>query len=184
MFFAFGYDSNLLSLPKTEFLPWLTYSHSLTEKLKHHVGEEPSLKIIQQIWQQTGSWEKACLNVKEKKAVFQREILMSVKGIDCWYARTIIPKKTYAGQKELFARLINESLGQLIFNNDLISRISLNLSLITPKTFEYEFVKPFLPDSEPAWGRLSTFSVAVKDKFYLLEIFLPGLLKVVAHEIH
>ena len=99
---------------------------------------------------------------------------MSAHKIPCWYARTIIPSKTYNSDKVFFGRLKTEPLGNLIFDSNQVQRVSLINYPITPDNIEYYWITNWLKTNPTTvWARLSTFNFNSKFPFFLLEIFLP-----------
>ncbi|STX28937.1 4-hydroxybenzoate synthetase [Legionella beliardensis] len=169
-------------LPPSELFPWLTHTKSLTKKLKEQAGEA-HLIVLKQYWRNMTWWNRYVFELDASQPVFQREIIISAQGKKCWYARTIIPAHTYHTHQSFFARLEHESLGHLIFDNQEITRLALDYYLITPKSIEYYWLKSVITGNEEnLWGRLAVFTINTQDPFYLVEIFLPDLLKV-AHEL-
>jgi chorismate lyase len=111
--------------------------------------------------------------------VMQRNIMMVAWQIPCWYARTIIPDSTYQAYRLLFERLKHESLGDLIYNEPKIKRNSMVNYVIDSHCLEYHWLPDSLQDKNGQfWVRLSVFTIADNSPFYLVEILLPGLMKV------
>jgi chorismate--pyruvate lyase len=165
-------------VPPDELYSWLTYPQSLTKRLEDEVGEA-YLTILKQGWRNQAWWDRYKLKFDGDQQVFHREIVISAKSKPCWYARTIIPANTYYAHLEFFSRLEQESLGHLIFCSNDVARLSLNYYLITPESIEYYWLKPIIPMLGNLWGRLSVFTISTHYLFYLVEIFLPDLLKVI-----
>lgn len=76
-----------------QFLEWINYHYSLTDKLSKATGGV-QLKLISQQWISTDLWSKNLLEIQDA-LVFQREIIMKSHDVPYWYARSIIPKKCY-----------------------------------------------------------------------------------------
>ena len=161
-------------IPPTHLLPWLTCETSLTEKLEAKSGEA-TLQVLFEHWLGTTSWDQCTLSLGREQ-VLHRDILMLAWNEPCWYARTILPLKTYQADKKLFARLKQEPLGHLIFAGNGIVRVSLRHYSIGPHDVEYGWL-PALQQKAQAtyWVRLSCFKLSSGQLFYLLEILLPGL---------
>ncbi len=155
---------------------WLTYTQSLTQKLKQQSGDAV-LQICAEAWRQPDDWDKLHLCLPPEP-VFYREIMMLAHGVPCWYAKSIFPTHTYTQHKALFARLEHETLGELIFNGDEIVRQSLQTVSIHPSSELCAHLSATVQQHPPQLlARLSTFVVAHHACFYLLEVLLPGLLR-------
>ena len=112
-------------------------------------------------------------------AVMHREIVMYSRQIPCWYARTIIPIRTYQENGTFFDRLKHESLGNLIFNEPRVERSVMLNYAIDDRCLEYYWIPDCLvTKGHKYWLRLSVFTFADSSPFCLVEILLPGLLTV------
>ncbi|KTC66218.1 4-hydroxybenzoate synthetase [Legionella adelaidensis] len=164
-----------IAQPPEELLPWLTYREMLSEKLEKETGDA-RLQVLFQQWSYPDWWDKYVLNISEP--VLHREILMWSLSTPCWYARSIIPQDCYMATPGFFNRLENESLGDLIFNNPEIKRQYLMHYPVTEELIEYHWLQPSWHENiKELWARKSCFIYKKKFKFYLIEIFLPGLLR-------
>ncbi len=164
--------------PPDRLLPWLTHQASLTEKLKNEANVA-HLQVLKQAWETPDWWDKHVLNIGGE-LVLHREIAMWVENEPCWYARTIFPQTTYIKDAAFFDRLQNESLGQLIFGNNEVKRISLVNHTINHQSIEYHWINKWINhNADELWVRKSTFVIAELSPFFLIEIILPGLLRCV-----
>jgi chorismate-pyruvate lyase len=153
---------------------WKNHQQSLTDKLNIAAGEA-HLTVLSQQWQSTGWWDKYMLRIHDN-TVFCREILMAAHGIYYWYARTIIPEQSYQANPHFFARLEQESIKNLIFNEPKVQRLEFKVYPINRDCIEFFWVKKHLEPSEKVlWLRLSTFVLLGQYPFYLVEILLPEL---------
>jgi chorismate--pyruvate lyase len=164
-------DSRLLS--------WLTYEHSLTERLNKNLKKPARLELLSQRWLSATWWDNYVLKIK-KESVLHRDIIMWADEA-CWYARTILPVSTYHVLPSFFDRLQNESLGQLIFNDPMIKRVEMIYYSVNKSSLEYYWLKKALVDveifEEEYWLRFSSFVVNDLSPFFLIEIVLPGLMR-------
>lgn len=162
----------------THFEPWLHHKHSMTDKLKTF-SNEVTLTLLNHTFEQANLWDQTQLLLKATDRVLHREILMLAGTIPCWYARTVIPQTTYDANGSPFTRLQSEALGDIIWSNPSIARTAMQRFEITPNSLEYTWLTPFMHENAPSlWVRLSTFAYLQQHPFYLLEILLPGLMKV------
>jgi chorismate--pyruvate lyase len=159
-------------------LPWLTHASSLTEKLQHQAGEA-KLEVLRQDWNRPNWWDRHALGLTSAAFVLHREILMHADRQVCWYARTIIPKQAYEANSEFFEKLGEKSLGVIIFNSPNVQRHELFYYPITPLTLEYHWLNSdYVEQCPQLWARLSSFSIDKNAVFFLVEILLPGLLRI------
>ncbi|WP_028389488.1 chorismate--pyruvate lyase family protein [Legionella fairfieldensis] len=173
------FPDNLLKTESTlreDLLPWLTHQTSLTDRLKKIRGDV-SLKVLNQRWTFPDWWCKFTLDLTVEM-IWQREILMYSQETPCWYARTLVPHLTYQTNYSFFEKLDRESLGTLLFGNVNITRkFMLNYS-VNNQCLEYYWF-PELPGNkeDQYWTRFSGF-VLNGLPFYLIEILLPGLVRI------
>ncbi|WP_392537073.1 chorismate--pyruvate lyase family protein [Legionella sp. 227] len=157
--------------PLTE---WLNHQASLTDKLQQIKGEA-KIELISQDWINTDWWNKNFLHI-EDEMVFQRDIIMRSHGVAYWYARSIIPKKCYDLDPDFFGRLKNESIRNLIFDEEKVCRVQWISYPVDQQCLEYYWVKRTLDSVHGVlWVRLAEFSFQQKESFYLVEIMLPEL---------
>jgi len=142
---------------------WLTHEGSLTDKLKSYTPNV-HLQVLQHAWQEH---------------LLERRVIIWAGTEPCWFARTQIPRITFTAEQALFARLETHSLGELIWHNPRIVRTNLQYFSITPHTLEYALLDHNLHEQrEILWARFSTLLAQGQYPFDLLEIFLPGLERV------
>lgn len=153
---------------------WLNYQDSLTDKLQQ-IKDDAHVELISQCWMNTDWWDKHFLQIQDN-LIFQREIIMKSHNITYWYARSIIPKKCYDLDPAFFGRLENESIKNLIFNEDRVYRVQSINYPIDQHCLEYHWVKRNLGSvGGVLWVRLAEFLFQQKEPFYLAEIMLPEL---------
>ena len=164
----------MLTIPPA-LLSWATYQSSLTQGLKAVAGDA-QLDILGQTWDPPNIFDQQVLGLHHH-SVFHRDISMSAWGEVCWFARTIIPDRTYEMHKVVFDRLKTESLGDLIFNDNRITRASLQHYSIDNQCVEYQWFALFITcQNELLWARRSQFMVDTSP-FFLIEILLPPLMR-------
>ncbi|QRN03912.1 chorismate lyase [Legionella sp. MW5194] len=164
--------------PPGALLPWLTHADELSAKLRQTAGKV-TLHVLKQDWVATGWWEKSVLGLT-LATVVQREVLVSAAKTPCWYGRTIIPGSTWLKNQSFFARLRQESLGSLVFYTEEVVRVRTDYYAVNASCMEYYWPDRALTQNESLlWIRLSEFRIAEKYPFNLIEILLPGLLRVI-----
>ncbi|KTD68092.1 MULTISPECIES: chorismate--pyruvate lyase family protein [Legionella] len=153
---------------------WLNHQASLTDKL-YQIKGDAQIELISQCWVNTDWWDKNLLQIQDEMA-FQREIIMKSGGVAYWYARSIIPKKCYDLDPAFFGRLKDESIKNLIFNEEKVHRLKWFSYPADQQCLEYYWVKRHVNSVNGVlWVRLAEFSFQQKESFYLVEIMLPEL---------
>lgn len=156
---------------------WVIFQESLTHRLKGVAGDA-RLEILSHQFDLVDWWDQQVLSL-EKGTVLHREILMWAWEHRCWYARTIIPATTHHADVAFFGRLQNEPLGAMLFNEPKVRRANFVFYAINQQSLEYHWLSPLMHGHENVlWARLSMFMFSEKHPFFLLEIFLPGLMRV------
>ena len=157
---------------------WLHYQSSLTDKLQNITGDA-HLELMSQQWISTDWWGKNFLQIQDEM-VFQREIIMKSYDVAYWYARSIIPQKCYNQDPFFFDRLKNESIKNLIFGNNRVKRIHWFTYPIDQQAIEFHWVKKYINSvKEVLWVRLTEFCFQDHHSFYLIEILLPEIEKII-----
>lgn len=165
---------DLPNLPPPYLLPWIDYQASITEKLRSK-AKEVNLRLLKQDWGLPSWWDTYVLGLNAS-LIMKREILMSSKEHVCWYARTVIPSSTWRRFPQLFQRLQDCTLTDLIFGDNGIKRHSMINYPINAQCIEYYWLDPSLRlNQDTLWVRMSTFTVEDEFVFFLSEIFLPDL---------
>ncbi|MDR3442360.1 MAG: chorismate lyase [Legionella sp.] len=156
------------------FLEWVNYQLPLTDKLRTAKGEA-QLELISQEWINTDLWCKNLLDI-QTESVYQREIIMKSHDVAYWYARSIIPQSCYDLDPAFFDRLKNESIKNLIFGNERVSKINSINYPIDNQCVEFYWVKKYIDSVQGTlWLRVAEFSFQQTESFYLVEIMLPEL---------
>lgn len=160
--------------PNAKLLPWLTHLGFLTEKLRSETGDA-RLEVLTHQWQKPDLWDVEKLSI-QPPSILNRTICMWSLETACWFARTVLPAETYASDALLFARLKTEPLGNLIFHDNKIARVSHKYYAIDKHSLEYKWLNVTQhQNAEILWVRLSEFMVYTGFGFFLVEIILPGL---------
>jgi chorismate--pyruvate lyase len=155
--------------PPDALLPWLTHQQALTTRLKMHTGDA-KVQVIKQEWASISWWEKYVLELSLQQ-IYRREIMMTSHQKPCWYARTLIPEKSYHQDSAFFARLEKEALTTLIYGEPRVERLQLFYYSIDNHCLEFYWTPYAL--QAPTWVRFSGFVFLKQYEFYLVEIFYP-----------
>ena len=148
---------------------WLYCESSLTDKLRMLTGDA-RLSIIREGFEAVDALDYR-----------SREIEMYSHGVACWYAKTMIQLPVYLIHDYLFHRLNTEPLGALLYDNPDIERTIMHIEPLFSHQWPYELINASLTQGvQPLWMRQSTFSIKKRDTFTLTEVFLPGLLRIIA----
>jgi chorismate--pyruvate lyase len=148
---------------------WLVYPDSLMNRLKATAGES-ALEVIAQGFNTDGF----------QSQWWEREVIISAQQHACWYARTLAPISTYEACAEFFDQLNTKSLGELIFKSNHVKRVSLIYYPISHVATQYQWLPQSLRLSALGvlWLRASCFQINAQFPFYLTEIFLPTMQRV------
>ena len=164
--------------PQKKLNHWLNHQDSLTEKLQAYFGPT-HLTLLEQDFFLPSWWDKFTLKILDKK-VFHRKIVMFAKQQPCWYAKTIIPLSCYQENTHLFYRLAHETVGSIVFSDTRITRLRLLNYAIDERCIEYHWLpKEIIVEKKPLWLRFSEFKIADSVPFYLIEILLPNLIRMI-----
>lgn len=155
--------------------PWLWERGSLTHKLKHYT-DLSNIVLINQEWKTPNFFDKNTLSLTSD-LIFNREIYMQVHTIPWWYAKTLIPKKTFVKRQLSFSQLHEHSLGDILFFDKNIKRLKFNPHKMLSKQIEYFLpIKALAKEVNYLWARRSIFSIE-NEPLFLIEIFLPNMLE-------
>lgn len=152
---------------------WLTEDVFLTKKLKK-LTRDAKLEFLGSLWSRPDWWAQHVLALNCEQ-VYLREITMYSGSYACWYARTIIPAATYYTFSDIFQRLQHQSLGDILFSESKIKRVSCDFYPIDRQCIEYHWLPNGLVNHQSVlWLKLSRFLIKGHFDFYLAELFLPG----------
>lgn len=153
---------------------WLVYPESITKRLNKKAGDA-SITILAQEWKPI-DWSNQWVAIDSNEKTWCREITMSAYGKTCWYARSLVPEKTYTHCAAFFEQLKLKTLGQLIFNSPIVERTLLTHYSIDADRKEYQWmpeeIKPIR--ATRLWVRFSWLMLHNQFPFYLVEIMLPA----------
>lgn len=179
-------DQDFLASAPSQLTAWLQEEGSLTDRL-NQITHAAQLHVVQQAWIRAGWWEKYVLHC-ENSQFWQREIIMQSQSHICWYAKTLVEESVFLRHSDFFRKVEQASLNQLLFREYKARRQNKIYGCFTHETMEFHWVRKAvrslglpdqlvrLNDDMLLWGRRSCFAIDAQSSFYLLEVFLPGLL--------
>lgn len=140
---------------------WMQTKAPITEKAKKRC-HDVRLELLNESWE---------------RRVFFREINMYCDGQLAWYARTVIPEKTYELRAEKFKKLKTQPLGNILYHDPKIIREDFVYAYLDSSQKEYQWAMKHYPISENKpeylWARKSVFQIN-GNPLYLTEIFFPN----------
>lgn len=164
-------NQNLFKPPQT-LLFWLHCQTVLTEQLRILTGEA-DVRLKKNAHLRAGWWEQYVLNWPRHQAVYQREVEIYSGTMPCWYARSHFLETTLARHPDFFDHLKYHTLGELIFNNPLVTRQNLHYYPVTKQSLEFYWLGQVAENHTVLWVRQASFLLAGQDIFYITEIFFP-----------
>lgn len=155
---------------------WTYEPGSLTQRLRDYYGDTIAVKILLQQWNTPFLTERRLLDLPENKYSLIREVLLHADGKPLILARTIIPAKTIKVAKSNLAHLGSRPLGEVIFSYPKLERIEMDVTLITPSTWNQSAINE-AHINQPIWGRRTVYAIAQR-QMLVSEFFLPEVLKI------
>jgi chorismate--pyruvate lyase len=175
---GFQFSHTIKGLPNADMTSWLTHPLSLTNKLITLTGDA-HLVVLSHQWTVLNVAIRGYFHIKKSDAIV-REIIMESNGKSCWYARTIIPKKTHDASEYIFSKLVSHSLGSILYGDYGIEREYGLVDNINHTHLFYQWVKPYVKeDNSTFWIRQAAYMTQLGHPFYLVEVFLPSFLDLI-----
>jgi chorismate lyase len=150
---------------------WLTYSGSMTRRLKT-TGKKISIQLLNQSWQTPVLHEQQSLDLVAKERANIREIIMMADDKPWLYARTVLPHSTAVGSARRLLRATTRPLGYYLFADPSITRGKFTFSRQALCQLH-----PYFNDvakEQKVFGRRSTFYLQSRP-LLLAEYFLPAM---------
>lgn len=155
---------------------------AITDKLKE-CSQKVRMEVLSHAQAPVNWWERYVLGMTHHASLLRRDIVTFSQEHACWFARTMVPDTTYHANPVFFDRLHNEPLAHLIYNEPRISRERIYSYTVSPQMLEYHWPAPmWILQASSLPVRVSIFRLEEtfeSYRFYLVEIFLPGLLHAV-----
>lgn len=153
-------------------MPWLFDASSLTARLIALYGNDFTVRVISQCWQELDAEEAAAMSLKNVRSALVRQVLLCAGDTPLVYARTVIPATTIHGAQRRYANMGNRPLGAMLFADRTMHREAVQVAKLPLNHEAHKYAQT----DEAVWGRRSVFRVANKP-ILVSEYFLPALLK-------
>jgi chorismate lyase len=165
--------SALNTQPSAKLKTWMEYRESITDLAKEHF-QQVNVELIGQGWQPPFVDEAHSVNQVATEQAIIREIFMNCDGDRCWYARTVIPTKTYEHFRSSFDELGTTPIGALLHKQEGVTRSPFQYTRLMPNTPLHSSLVRASPElaTEALWARRSVFNLQGYP-LLLQEIFLP-----------
>lgn len=151
---------------------WLLDADSLTARLKSHCSDFNVVVLGQQI--EACNPAEANEDVSAGEQVLVREVLLYCDDVPQVFARSLLPLASLTGEEQQLAHLGNQSLGQVLFNNDKLIRKKIEIAAFDQSTSVAHLAEQLSLTAIPTLhGRRSVFMLNGKP-LMVAEVFLPG----------
>ena len=104
---------------------WLVDEGSLTAKLVDLSGDNFKLELQSQERRVISHEEKLILELSEVDTVIDRKVLLKGRDAPWIFAHSLIPLSSATGDLKVLKNLNNRSLGEFLFKNSSVVRLSL-----------------------------------------------------------
>jgi chorismate--pyruvate lyase len=156
---------------------WLFDPTSLTSRLKSHCHQF-RVELLGQKIENCQKTEAVAL-IPAGEAVLVREVLLYCDDKPQVFARSLLPLSSLTGAEQVLANLGTQSLGQVLFNNPLLERQTIEIAEFSESSSvgklakQLKLSKQLVESQKKLWGRRSIFILEDKP-LMVAEVFLPG----------
>ncbi|MFO1419118.1 MAG: chorismate lyase [Methylotetracoccus sp.] len=157
---------------------WLTEPDSLTRRIRSFCGSAFRVHVLGEHWLKPFRGEAAELGLHEHGLAWIREVALYAGPTPVVLARTVIPRDTLSGRHSLVSRLGTRPLGEWLFANRGLRRLSLEAVRVNAERWRESAGVGTI--TGPVWGRRSLYAVA-RDTLLVSEFFLPELIRLERH---
>ena len=165
--------STLSTQPEPSLQIWMTKQDSLTQNAQRQC-QDVCINLQQQIWAMPDVTEIPLL--PETGELFIREIIMMCNHKAWWFARTLIPSRTFFRQAEQFANLHDKPLGSILFSAPYYPRKYCKFAQLNRRHFIFQrAMQTQRYEVKHLWARQSKF-ILLGGPLLLFEVFLPEML--------
>lgn len=158
---------------------WLNEPGSLTRRIRGLCGPLFRVEVLGEHWLKPFHGEAAALRLHQHRLTWIREVVLYAGDVPLVMARSAIPRQTLSGRHSLVSRLGSRPLGEWLFANPGLRRLSLEFVRVEPDRWRKQPGSVGAP-GRPIWGRRSLYAVA-RDTLLVSEFFLPDLMSLEQH---
>ena len=151
---------------------WLAEYGSMTSCLTEAAGEPLDVEVLSSNEQELSAEEKSFLALNNRNKAYVREVIMSIDDSPWLYGRTVVPHETLKGDGEQLKQLGTKPLGQLLFKNNVSSRLFIEVAVITKNHFLYPDLVSNIQQKH-LWARRSMF-LFNDSPLMVQEVFMPA----------
>lgn len=101
----------------SEWLSWLTEQGSLTTRLTEFANGEFKVNVLDESWAQPNAREAEKLNIPANELARIRQVELLCADQVAVFARSIIPKKVFEAQQQVFTTMGSKPLGHFLFKD-------------------------------------------------------------------
>ena len=156
--------------------PWLVHPASMTLRMDEASSACFRLDLLKHAWEVPDRVEAARIELKKGERAIVREVLLSMDGHLCMYARSILPESIVKETGYKLLHLGATPIGERIFREKKPSRSAFEYSRLRPGHFYYHLAQRHTPQkiTQWLWARRSVFKV-FHGRLLVTEVFLPDL---------
>ncbi|MBT9567271.1 MAG: chorismate lyase [Thiobacillus sp.] len=159
------------ALPRT-LRDWLCDKGSLTGRLKARCPRFRVVPLTSGLARPNRD-EYALLRLRPGEHAYVREVLLLCDDVPVVFAHSVLPYPSLRGEWNGISRLGSRPLGEALFNDHRIRRLSLAYRNIHPDHPLFRALAPHHPvHRRKLWARRSTFCLAAQP-LLVTEVFLP-----------
>lgn len=151
----------------------LFHNGSLTRFIETECKSALEVELKSESWQQPTPEEADKLDIRPDEQAFVRESWLKSNNQYLIYARSIVPRQTYAGLSTQLNELGTRPLGELLFADDSSYRAEMRYARVPRDCLLFDATLDQNVDKETLWARQSLFYIKGKP-LLILEVFLPS----------
>ncbi len=150
---------------------WLTRPEALTQGLRQ-LGPL-SLRVLSEKVCRVSHDEAVRLRLSSGQALWQREVCMSIFGVDCVVAHSVAPLAATQGHWQALRRLRNRPLADILYHDRAIVRSEFEFKALRLGMPLYRLSQAGSSSGAPVLARRSVFTRA-SQPLLVAEAFLPA----------
>lgn len=152
----------------------LFHTGSLTRYIETECNSALQVELKSESWQQPLQEEADKLNVDSSEQAFVRESWLKTNNQYLIYARSIVPKQTYAQFETQLDKLGTRPLGELLFADASGYRAEMRYARVPHDCLLFDATVDHNDNKGTLWARQSLFYIK-EQPLLILEVFLPSI---------